>query len=178
MATCEQCIYVCKKRQNSTSKGSQSRAPLFHFLPHHLLVIFSPHPPDGGLDHKLSFILCSLIINKKILATRAFLTWKENLCFTSGLCLRTSTKWMSTRQTVLISVFWHHFHKTCWSSWCRCLVRHICWGWLENLALNFVKFSERWGCIILLRILHYINTWMGIFCNKINMKWCSTKKNS
>ena len=122
--------YVCKKRQNSTSKGSQSRAPLFHFLPHHLLVIFSPHPPDGGLDHKLSFILCSLIINKKILATRAFLTWKENLCFTSGLCLRTSTKWMSTWQTVLISVFWHHFHKTCWSSWCRCLVRHICWGWL------------------------------------------------
>ena len=65
MATCEQCIYLCKKGQNSTSKVSKSRAPLFHFLLHHFLVIFSPHPPDGGLDHKLSFILCSMIINKK-----------------------------------------------------------------------------------------------------------------
>ena len=92
MATSEQCIYVCKKGQNLTSKASKSRAPLFHFLLHHFLVIFSPHPPDGGPDNKLSFILRSLIINKKIQATRAFLTWKENLCFTSGLCLRTSTK--------------------------------------------------------------------------------------
>lgn len=125
-------VYLCTQKNDKTQRVKRVNqghpSSIFSFTIS--WCFFSPHPPDGGLDHRLSFILCSLIINKKILATRAFLTWKENLCFTSGLCLRTSTKWMSTRQTVLISVFWHHFHKTCWSSWCRCLVRHICWGWL------------------------------------------------